>query len=832
MSLKQFIRKTLTVDVNKAKREAFQFVNYVNGMSSSNSSVLIPEDVKKTNIHTIITADGKPTTDFVHPDDYHIGSNAVQSSLSATSLLIIWTLASFLISVYYTLFGSGLSSFHVNTSIDPSSMFSSISTIFGNGIMGAFNTLTVPHLIVLVAIQMTYNRIIERNHENNAWGFFGYMILTQILFTTALSTGGLIPFITLSLAFMLPGIYFYRDFDKKIDQRAGEIRLFSKNVNTMNLHSEIDPLWLKQINEDKSPLLTFGIATGTFQKEGDLFSGIDYGTPIKASVKDLEKPAIAIGAIGAGKTTSLTEILTELNENSKTSQDELYKGYGMWVRCGKGQLPHDLKKKGVISHVISPRFVDSEGVLHEGIEYLNFYYGLWPEQITSLFAKANGVEAVKGDNRIFTVSADTGLYYGITAQYILDEYREDVAKLLKHPVMPQLSKVKFSINYLIDLITAMTQRKEITSSTGETSEINENYIADTLEALLKLHEAELSVEKPGRKFDKVQVEHTISWIKNAVKGDPRFLSNVLGEIMSWINPLRQSARLAKWCDTDKGESQINVADVLKGARYGIALKKDEYGESVSRMIQSLLTAQIVQAGSIRRGKWRKGIDGNRFVLNVVDEIHNILTVGEMEDLKTIREYGITSIYATQDIDWLMSMFDEKKVEAFLNNFDTHLIWNTTRRTKEFYQKYLGTILNVKTNSVSAEPINFRATAENVLKDISFNQDSPYFDRVQKMTGRFQATRFSQNKGQEKPKTDLWNMFAFWRKNRKDSNAGNSILRNEYYLSTYHIDEKQPYKPLFGEHLFNIKKGQCLVITTRSGVRRADICFARKPRKFN
>lgn len=828
MSLK-FIRKLLTVDVDKAKKEAFQFVNYVNGMSSSNSSVLVPEDVKKTNIHTIITADGKPTTDYVHPNDYHIGGNELQSSLSATSLLIIWTLTSFLITVFYTVFGGGISAFSPQVSLNSSSVLNMIL----NNLTGAVNTLTLPHLVILFAIQITYNKTIERDHTANAWGFFGYMFLIQVLFTTALATTGLMPFITLTLAFMLPGLYFYRNFNNKMDQRVVEIKGLARNVSTMNLHSEIDPLWLKQVNEDKSPLLTLGIATGTFQKEGDLLSGIDHGTPIKTSVKDMEKPAIAIGAIGAGKTTSITEILTELDQNSKTSEDELYKDYGMWVRCGKGQLPHDLKKKGVISHVIAPRFVDSEGVVHEGIEYLNFYYGLWPEQITSLFAKANGVEAVKGDNRIFTVSADTGLYYGLTAQYIFDEYRDEIPGLLKHPVMPQLSKFKFSVNYLIDLITSMTQRKEITTSTGETSEINENYIADTLEALLKLHEAELSVEKPGRKFDKIQVEHTITWIRNAVKGDPRFLSNVLGEIMSWLNPLRQSARLAKWCDTDKSESQINVADVLKGARYGVALKEAEYGESVSRMIQSLLTAQIVQAGSIRRDKWRKGIDGNRFVINVVDEIHKILTVAEMEDLKTIREYGITSFYATQDIDWLMSMFDEKKVEAFLNNFDTHLVWNTTRRTKEFYQKYLGTILNVKTNSVKADPINFRTTAENVLKDISFNQDSPYFDRLQKMTGRFKATRHSKTPNQDqKGKTDLFNMFAFWRKARKESNSGNSILRNEYYVSTYHIDEKQPYKPLFGEHLFNIQKGQCLVITTRSGVRRADICYARKPRKFN
>lgn len=828
MSL-NFIRKILTVDVNKAKKDAFQFVNYVNGMSSSNSSVLVPEDVKKTNIHTIITADGKPTTDFVHPDDYHIGSNALQSSLSATSLLIIWTLSSFLITVFYTVFGGGISAFSPQLSLNSTSFLNLIL----NNLTGAVNTLTIPHLVLLFGLQITYNKIIERDHGNNAWGFFGYMILIQVLFTTALATSGLMPFITLTLAFILPGLYFYRNFNGKMDQRVVEIKALARNVGTLNLHSEIDPLWLKQINEDKSPLLTLGVATGTFQKEGDLLAGIDNGTPIRTSVRDLEKPAIAVGAIGAGKTTSIIEILNELNENSKTSEDELYKGYGMWVRCGKGQLPHDLKKKGIISHVISPKFVDSEGVVYEGIEYLNFYYGLWPEQITSLFAKANGVDAVKGDNRIFTVSADTGLYYGITAQYIFDEYREEIANLLKHPVMPQLSKVKFSINYLIDLITAMTQRKEITSSTGEVTEINENYIADTLEALLKLHDAELSVEKPGRKFDKIQVEHTITWIRNAVKGDPRFLSNVLGEIMSWLNPLRQSARLAKWCDTDKSESQINVADVLKGARYGVALKEAEYGESVSRMIQSLLTAQIVQAGSIRRDKWRKGVDGNRFVINVVDEIHKILTVSEMEDLKTIREYGITSFYATQDIDWLMSMFDEKKVEAFLNNFDTHLVWNTTRRTKEFYQKYLGTVLNVKTNSIKADPINFRATAENVLTDISFNQDSPYFDRLQKMTGRFKATRHSKAPGQDqKPKTDMFNLFAFWRKARKESNSGNSILRNEYYVSTYHIDEKQPYKPLFGEHLFNIKKGQCLVITTRSGVRRADICYSRKPRKFN
>lgn len=167
-------------------------------------------------------------------------------------------------------------------------------------------------------------------------------------------------------------------------------------------------------------------------------------------------------------------------------------------------------------------------------------------------------------------------------------------------------------------------------------------------------------------------------------------AGVLSTAQSWVTPMLRHPALLEWAaPTSANDGHfIAVADVLRGARYGLDCPEYRYGEAAAP-VTALLRAQVYRAAK-RRGSTGTWSAADTPCLVLVDEA--ALAMGPMEQaiLPVARSLGVSFAAALQNIEQLEERFGGPGARALADQFRSLVALSSSVPTQEYLRLRAGT----------------------------------------------------------------------------------------------------------------------------------------------
>lgn len=139
--------------------------------------------------------------------------------------------------------------------------------------------------------------------------------------------------------------------------------------------------------------------------------------------------------------------------------------------------------------------------------------------------------------------------------------------------------------------------------------------------------------------------------------------SILNIVRTWLGNICYHEVLSGWVNTT---DSVKVEDVFTGKKMGLLLPESEYGQG-GVAISALVMRRLYDGAKKRGDNWDKNPD-QKPVLLVADEIQNLLTQADIDNVAIARSLGLYLTFATQNIDGLYKRLDKEGAIQMLGNF--------------------------------------------------------------------------------------------------------------------------------------------------------------------
>ena len=164
-------------------------------------------------------------------------------------------------------------------------------------------------------------------------------------------------------------------------------------------------------------------------------------------------------------------------------------------------------------------------------------------------------------------------------------------------------------------------------------------------------------------------------------------SSIFSTAESWIIPLMQSEALRPWADCET--SDVDIADVLKGAKFGFCLPEAEFGIA-GIAITTLMKARLYQLVQARGDKRPDQDNTDRAtVFLIVDEVQRILDDTDLAILPVARSLDLVCVFATQNVDSFYEKFGHDGGRVILDSFRSVISFKSSAATYEWLRERIG-----------------------------------------------------------------------------------------------------------------------------------------------
>jgi len=339
-------------------------------------------------------------------------------------------------------------------------------------------------------------------------------------------------------------------------------------------------------------------------------------------------------------------------------------GLGMVVMDGKGALPGELKRLGESFQVINP----AETVV-------SLVAGVEPGDVVDTLVQILGGQS---HDRFWSDSAAGLLRH---------------AAILAHAV----GEGEWSLMQAVDLAVregAAAEAAKLVEAEGRSLELAEAI-------------AYLTVEFPSME-DKLQ------------KG-------IIAQARSWIGVLTAHRDILKWANARPKESQLDIAEALKGERIGLLVPAHRYGvagAAVSALLKARLYAKLKDRAD--DPEWAKKDKATPLLL-VVDEAQEVATADDASMLAIGRSLGLAMVAATQTVEGVIARLDEQQANKWLSIFGGLVVLaGRSRRTDELVCERLGSAWLMRTEQVNGTPVRDAIHASVLVGPLAASVKQPFF----------------------------------------------------------------------------------------------------------
>ena len=523
-------------------------------------------------------------------------------------------------------------------------------------------------------------------------------------------------------------------------------------------------------DDRKAPFLPIAKATGLFQKRGSLESP-DAGTIIGLNLMDLAQHFFAMGKPGTGKSFTLRQIIKQ----TYTATQKMGKQIGMLLMDGKGELAFECKP--ILDLIIHPKFV----------EQLCLVDGVGATKWQMIVQTINNVK-IDGPNAEFTRAALELVYNTALAHTLLKDIVADDAEFGRS------LGFKWNYTFRYNLMSMLLEAGREVEVKGKTEWVQGK--GEIIAQILTYH--------PNYETDP-RIKQLVFSIESELSPERQeFAMKYLKTAQGYMQIVMQEESIIKWADCET--SSVDVLEVLKGKKIGVALPPERFGLAGS-LVTQLIKATVRNGIANRENDWRNDAT-NTELLFVQDEFQDLFA--EFDDLNNIpkdRSRGCYNVIATQTVSAIYSKISNPATADYLfANFASFVSLKTTdKRADELMQAQCGTVKMIKTVTPAGRPIAFRETAQDLVSRAEFDPTHP--DAA--MFKRFRADVLFQEHEELKKGSPLMTNVA--------SAAGslfkfifsipmslftNTVSSHVHFYSTYTKDEKQEYAKLMGDDMFN------------------------------
>lgn len=701
------------LNVKGMQADALDWTNEITQRGGIYSSPLIPEDLRNSKNRTILSRSGKKVSGLTLPADWNIGSDP-----GITQLYIA---TAFLFMIVLNVFG-----------------ITSLSTgIFSMGVMGLIYAVGGLGASILTAF-LVGKHLLKMNVSKllrPLWSVLA-LALAYVLINLPINSN-----IFTTCLYLVPALIIFLSSYREDNLRALALRRQANlhggtlNEKFVNASKMSDPLvsQITQASKDSTPFISSGIATGEFQNQGDI-NAPEAGRVVGFTLQDLFTHLFLFGKSGGGKSRYFRYLAYVLYKLEKITGIKM----GFLVMDGKGDLPYEVAS--VLDGIFAPHLVKNLMILGD----------LRPEQVVEVILAGNGANENAGANEVFRAGGAELLYYALLLRQKLREMKDIKCS------EPLVSGISGSTNYLVQLGKWL----------AELGKNVDGKFSHPIMSLLAFH--------PRATTDKgiTKIIEYLTMNQNPDKQE--LVQSYLANFLLWLSPLTQNEALYDWADSET--SDLEILDILKGAKYGVSLPPEIYGPA-GRIITQLLKSRLNNALAQRKADWRKDTTQTQVML-MIDECQDIITEDDVNQSQKGRSRGVSYIFATQHISNLINKLGSKdKAHALLLSFSNYVMLETdNEETDNFMSDVIGKIRVVMSSAPRGNPIDFAQTSNNFMRSPEFDADHPEAHAM-KFAGNLDATEIAYD--------------------RNDKHTDNEVDRFRG-ISEYMTDPNNPVRALYTE----------------------------------
>lgn len=711
----------------------------------------VPHDLRDTTPRLLKTRDGNPIESYVRPEDSGKGADSTATSLMYGGIALVSGICYLLASIWFPLIIVGALlyiPFIVALSQGESRMeaakagillgiaplmfaFGSASEVYdeaksllpggGNGFIAA--------VILAVLGSFVLNHFDKNRKASVMGGAFDKLISIMIwsavfvacYFASRLLPASLQPFLFLSLPCFYPMIYTDANH-----VRRGKLlweQSLQFNIGGMgalsSAHVESKHMQAKKAQQDTTPLLVIGTATGWLTKKHYPFAP-DEGVEMCLSALDLTKHLLCYGQTGSGKSTGVARPIAK--------QWILSRYGGFLCLDGKGALPGELSS--LIEVMIAP-----------GISYAPFQ-GLDGHGIaTALNSAAKAVGAADAKNAVWTEGASDLIRYAAVIFEALHQhervylkYAADMANLKELDIdaaLVSITRMQQSDDDTTEAIKALEKLKSDFEGWATVRDTGRKWLwnVDTYIKVLNMISEPVMINgmwMPGKLLS--EAVEFLGYTENEMAAESRRRSHqttvhpeigtrgLLDDALVWVlktwtqgtEPQQRSsflinARLrilpittGKYLLNENGqhwktlETGVDAGICLYGGSVGVHLPEERHQEA-GVLIATLLKQRIYNSVALRGGEADWTADGQKPLMVMMDECQDLISSAERMLLPKARSLGLTVVALSQGWEGLENKLGGK-MEAlqFCNTFQNYVCLRSSAQTYMYLAERFGT----------------------------------------------------------------------------------------------------------------------------------------------
>lgn len=364
---------------------------------------------------------------------------------------------------------------------------------------------------------------------------------------------------------------------------------------------------------------------------------------------------------------------------------------GMLVLDGKGPLPHEVAK--ILDLVVCP----------ENVKNFNYMEGVKPEVFAKVILNIFGGAHTKDPT--WNNAGYSLLYYGMVFHQALVRFHNVSKSPMAH------------------IKTIMQMAKQVDPDT------NSHPILDMFAT--------------GQAHEEIMKEGTIlndafNKFINFAQLAPETKSSVVFTVENWMLKFIQSEELRPWANSET--SDFNFSDILRGAKFGIALPEFKYGDA-GLAIQSLMKARLYNEIKDRgNDAIAKGFSR---VFLFVDECQRFLDEMDLAILPEARSLELVCNFASQNINSVFEKYGKDGGGKFMASFASILSFKSTPETYAYVQERIGKSKVIERTG-GTEVVDFERNAQLQVGTPFFDVTNPHRKMMKSFTFGYMASYFFNN----------------------------------------------------------------------------------------
>lgn len=170
------------------------------------------------------------------------------------------------------------------------------------------------------------------------------------------------------------------------------------------------------------------------------------------------------------------------------------------------------------------------------------------------------------------------------------------------------------------------------------------------------------------------------WYVQAPQLSENQRSSIVMTVSTWIGNITSHKKLGHWVDVESG---VQIEEVFNGAKIGVLLPESEYGKGAT-LINAIIMRRLYDFAKKRGDNYASHDSFNKPMLLVADEVQNMITQADVENVTIARSLGMYLCFATQNIDGLYNRLDEVSAKQMIGNFASLIAFSTRTKISNEY----------------------------------------------------------------------------------------------------------------------------------------------------